>query len=182
MIRARIFLPQPEAGEKIEFLLRRHGLVLLAQSLLYSILLFVPLLLLWFINEQFADLWQNTLVQPVLVLLGSIYMLFIVLFWFTAFIDYWLDVWIVTNERIISVEQQGIFSRKFAEQKLYRLQDVSSEVEGFFPTILHYGTVIVQSAATEQTAILEQIPKADVVAREVMELAEDSKRRHGIDD
>ena len=178
MMRAKLYLPNPEKGERIEFILRRHSLVLVWTCFIYIVLLVVPWVFRWFLKNNFPEVWSDPFIYPILFLGGSIYILFMFLFFFTGFIDYWLDVWVVTNERIISIEQKGIFARTFSEQKLYRLQDVSSEIEGFLPTIFHYGNVIAQSAATEQNAFLKQVPRADVIARKIMRLTEESKKKH----
>ncbi len=178
MLRAKLYLPHPQKGERIEMLLRRHSLMMFWNVLLYVALLIVPWIFRWFMIRQFPDIWASRFLSPVFYLGGSIYILFILLFFFASFIDYWLDVWIITNERIISIEQKGIFARTFTEQKLYRLQDVTSEIHGFLPTVFHYGNVIVQSAAIEQNAVFKQVPHADVVARKIMQLMEESKTKH----
>jgi hypothetical protein len=178
MLRARLYLPDPEKDEKIELILRRHSFSMVGIVLVYIILLAVPWVLRWFCLQQFPDLWQDNYWHAVFYLLGSIYTLFIILFFFTAFIDYWLDVWVVTTERIVSMEQKGLFARKLVEQKLHALQDVTSKVDGFFPTLFHYGEVAVQSAGAVPNTVLKQIPRADVVARKIVSLMEDSKHRH----
>lgn len=179
MFRARFYLPNPEAGEKVELLLRRHSLMSLGSSLVYLLLLGVPFVLTWFMQTQFPELWQQSFAEPLVALATSVYVLSVLLFWYANFLDYWLDVWVVTTERIISVEQKGLFARNFSEQRLYRVQDVSSSVKGFLPTMLHYGDIVAQSAGAEQTTILRQVPRADVVARRILELAEASRRRQG---
>lgn len=178
MLYSKLYLPHPQKGEKIELLLRRHPFVLGWQFIVYAILLVVPLAFRWFFSTNFPAIWTHPMLEPLFLLGGSIYIMFIVLFFYTSFLDYWLDVWIVTNERIISIEQKGLFSRTFSEQQLYRLQDVSSNVHGFFPTIFRYGDVLVQSAGTVQNTLLEQIPHSDVVARRIMDLLETSRRHH----
>lgn len=177
MFSARFYLPNPEAGEKVELLLRRHSLMWVGASVIYILLLGVPFVLWWFMQSQFPNLWQQPLTEPLVMLATSGYLLSVVLFWYANFLDYWLDVWVVTSERIISIEQKGLFARNFSEQRLYRVQDVSSNVHGFLPTLLHYGDIVAQSAGAEQTTILRQVPHADVVARHILELAESSRRR-----
>ncbi|MBI5621441.1 hypothetical protein HY933_01065 [Candidatus Falkowbacteria bacterium] len=176
-IRAALYLPHPAKGERIEFILRRHSLTLLVTTLGYLVLLIVPWVFRWFMEQNFTDFWRHPFFSEIIYLGGSVYVLFIVLFFFTSFIDYWLDVWVVTSERIIGMEQKGIFSRTFAEQRLDQLQDVSSEVQGFFPTVFHYGNVMAQAAGTQQNAVFKEVPHADMVARRIMELMEESRRK-----
>jgi len=179
MFGAKFYLPNPEAGEKVELFLRRHSLMSVGNSVVYALLVVVPFVLTWFMQAQFPDLWQRPATEPLVALITSAYILSILLFWYANFLDYWLDVWVVTTERIISVEQKGLFARSFSEQHLYRVQDVTTSVKGFLPTMLHYGDIVAQSAGAEQTTILRQVPHADVVARRILELAEASRRRQG---
>jgi len=177
MLNSHLYLPDPEQGEKIEFILRRHSLIMAASSLIYIVLLIVPWIFRWFVKMQFPFIWETPALYTVMFLAGSVYLLFIVLFFFSNYIDYWLDVWIITNERIISIEQRGLFARSFSEEKLYRIQDVRAEVNGFFPTIMHYGNVTIQTSAVEN-ATMKQVPSADIVAKRIMVLMEEAKRRH----
>lgn len=180
MFGARFYLPNPEAGEKVELFLRRHSLMWAGSSVIYLLLLGVPFALTWFMQVQFPELWQQSITEPLVALVISAYILSILLFWYANFLDYWLDVWIITTERIISIEQKGLFARNFSEQRLYRVQDVTSNVKGFLPTVLHYGDIVAQSAGAEQTTILKQVPHADVMARRILELVEASRHRQNV--
>jgi hypothetical protein len=63
---------------------------------------------------------------------------------FITWIDYYFDVWIITNERIINIEQKNLFIRTTSEVTLTRVQDVTATIGGFFPTLLDFGDVLVQ--------------------------------------
>jgi uncharacterized membrane protein YdbT with pleckstrin-like domain len=91
------------------------------------------------------------------------------LFLFTAWVDYYLDVWIVTSERIVSMEQKGLFSRVTAELRLSRVQDVTSIQKGKMATFLNYGQVQVQTAAAQQEFVFEEIPNPTKVAQVILE-------------
>ena len=86
---------------------------------------------------------------------------FLLLLWLYAFlvwIDYYFDVWIITNERVINIEQKGLFVRSVSELKFSRIQDVTSEVRGMLPTILNFGDVKVQTASDEDFFLFRQVP------------------------
>jgi membrane protein YdbS with pleckstrin-like domain len=115
---------------------------------------------------------------PAIALVGAAFGLFVWLFFFFSVIDYYLDVWIVTNERIINVSQEGFFARTISEQRLFRVQDVTSEVKGLVQTIFRYGTVYVQTAAEKERFAFEEIPDADGVRELIMKLAEANSKKH----
>ncbi|MEA3463916.1 MAG: PH domain-containing protein [Patescibacteria group bacterium] len=171
-------LPNQIKGEKIIRILRRDLFVLFKKIIFFCILLLLPLLFFWIMLEMYPNLLQGQISCPIVILLGSAYYLFIWLFFFFSFIDYYLDVWLITDERIIDVQQRGFFSRIIAEQRLYRIQDVVSEAHGFFPTILKYGEVHIQTAGAKQRFLFHQIPNPDKVRNIIIRLAEKSKARH----
>lgn len=96
----------------------------------------------------------------------------ILLIWLYAFlvwIDYFFDVWIITNERIINIEQKGLFVRAVSELKFSRIQDVTSEVSGMIPTILNFGDVKVQTASEEDYFLFRHVPDPYHVKDLIME-------------
>jgi len=116
---------------------------------------------------------------PLIILSASAYYLFIWLFFFFSFIDYYLDVWFITNERIIDIQQKGFFSRTISEQRLYRVQDVTSEVHGAVATIFKYGDVYAQTAGSKQRFFFHEIPHPEEVRNIIIKLVERNKKKHG---
>lgn len=175
-------LPNHIKGEKIIKVIRRD-LFILFKKILFSCLLFIlPLGFFGVTILNYPNLFNNQIAYPTVILLISAYYLFIWLFSFFSFVDYYLDLWIVTNERIIDVHQKGFFSRIISEQRLYRIQDVTSEVHGFFPTVLKYGEVHIQTAGARQRFLFHEIPGPEAVRNMVIRLAERSRRKHGVED
>jgi uncharacterized membrane protein YdbT with pleckstrin-like domain len=72
--------------------------------------------------------------------------------WLSFFINwtkYYLDVWYVTEKRIIAVDQRGIFNRGISNLRFDKIQDVTIDVKGFIATLLNYGNVKVQTAGED---------------------------------
>lgn len=65
---------------------------------------------------------------------------------FIVWTNYYLDVWIVTDHRIVDIEQFSLFSRDVSEFRLDRVQDLTVEVKGILPTLLNFGDLHVQTA------------------------------------
>jgi hypothetical protein len=81
----------------------------------------------------------------------------ITLLLFIFWVDYYLDMWIITNERIIDIEQRGLFGRSISEFMLDKVQDITVEIPDFMATILKYGNIIIQTAG-ENSFKIKQIP------------------------
>lgn len=102
-------------------------------------------------------------VQP-LIVLGALF--FINIFWIAFFMiltDFYLDVWILTDKRVITVEQNGIFSRTISEFELSKIQDVTVEVRGIIPTMLDYGDLKVSTASEREGFVFRQIGRPNEV-------------------
>lgn len=99
---------------------------------------------------------------------------------FSSFVDYYLDAWILTNEKIINIEQKGLFNRVISEQRLYRVQDITSELKGIIPTFLNYGNVYIQTAGEEERFAFKQVPAPYDVVKKINVLVEENKKVHHV--
>lgn len=103
---------------------------------------------------------------------------FLLLLWvylFLVWTDVYFDVWIITNERIVNIEQKGLFVRHISELRFSQVQDVTSEVEGFIPSILDYGEVFVQTAGEQTRFIFRNVPNPIGIKDLIMRLASDAR-------
>lgn len=85
---------------------------------------------------------------------------------------YILDVWIVTNQRIIDSTQRGFFNRVVSELHVSRIQDVSVSTSGLIQTMFKFGDLQVQTAGTEEKFKFIQIPNPEDVKDEIAKLIE----------
>jgi uncharacterized membrane protein YdbT with pleckstrin-like domain len=63
------------------------------------------------------------------------------------FHNYYLSLQIVTDQRLIDIDQTGLFNREVNELSIERIEDVTYKQNGILPAIFGYGSVSVQSAA-----------------------------------
>ncbi|HOZ36918.1 MAG TPA: PH domain-containing protein [bacterium] len=171
------YLPHKEPDEKIIFCLHRHGFVLFAIAMAFLIIALLPLGAYFLVMTELAPFSESEFFQIFLRLLVFVFYLFWWLLFYYAFLDYYLDVWVVTNYRVIGVEQKGLFNRKVSEYKLFRIQDVMAEQKGVFSTVLDYGTVHVQTAGEQEMVNFQQVPNPNHIARELIRLIEFNKQR-----
>jgi len=174
----KVFLIQAEGKEKVIMLLRRHWFVILTKILLWGLVAILPVIFYFLMHDFLVIIIFNEAMQAIFILSVSLYYMYVWLFAFYAFIDYYLDVWVVSTERIVNVEQKGLFSREISEQKLSRIQDVTSEITGFFPTILDYGTVHIQTAGEQARFVFKQVPNPRAVAKKIIMIIEQNRKYH----
>jgi uncharacterized membrane protein YdbT with pleckstrin-like domain len=171
-------LPNPVPDEKLIFLLRRHPITVLPLAIVTLVLLASPFGIEWYVQTYRPDILETPSIMAPAVLLGSIFFLFAWLFLFQYFMDYYLDTWIVTTRRIINIEQSGLFHRTMSELRLYRIQDVTAAVNGFWATIFNYGEVEIQTAGEKQRFLFEQVSDPNNISKVIIELSEADRREH----
>lgn len=115
-------------------------------------------------------------IRDFVAFLANSLLLFLWLYLFLVWIDVYFDVWIVTNERIVNVEQKDLFTRRISELRFPRVQDVTSEVNGVIPSILNYGDVYIQTAGEQARFIFHNVPDPVAIKDLVMGLAQ--RKRH----
>lgn len=147
-------------GEKVLMSLRKHPLICVGSLIPFAVLDYLPYLLPRFGN-WLASLNPNASIDyasllsfenPWVTFVIGVYWIFVWMGAFGTFTNYFLDQWIVTNERIIMVNQVSFFYREFSSLFLDRVQDVKIEIGGFFQTLFGFGTVEVESAGANAAA------------------------------
>lgn len=155
--------------EKIYLIKRRHRIVLMAE-LIPGILIFFFIILgmitLFFIPfpslpEMLLNFFPEIAnVNLRYILLFSLSLLLLI-FWLIIFIiitNYYLDSWIVTNQRTIHTELRSLFSRILSSVPHNRIQDITIEVHGILPTIFRFGDLHIQTAGEFREFVFRQIP------------------------
>ena len=165
--------------EKIIFTIRRHPITFLPYIIFFLLLLAAPIALYWLVSHSALFQYFQTQGGFIISVLGvSVYYLSTFLFFYSNFVDFHLDLWIVTNDRLIDMEQKSLFHRVISEVDLYQIQDASSEVQGFFPTIFNYGNIILQTAAEIPKFTFENVANPNGLREKILQLASEDKKFH----
>lgn len=165
-------LPNCHPDEKMVYFLRRHPITLSGVVLGYILVVLLPFFAGSFLANARPDIIQDPVLFPILVLGGSLFFLFCWLFLFQVFLDYYLDVWVVTNKRILNITQTGLFHRQVSELRLYRVQDATASLNGFWNTFFNYGEIEIQTAGERTRFVFEDISNPQDVSKRIMQLAE----------
>ncbi len=170
-------LPDQRDNEQVVLFLRRHWIALFVIIVAFLFLVATPLLFGWYFFPLVETWLNHPLWGPLFVLVASMYFLSIWLVAFLEFTDYYLDTWIVTNERIINIEQEGLFHRTASELDLSAVQDTTAEIRGILQTLLTYGNVFIQTAAEKGRFHFKNIKSPEQVKEIVNKLVEEDKKR-----
>lgn len=140
--------------EHIAMVLRRHWSVLTSQASVITLALVLPLLAILLAPGYIAVLGTPA-GGAIMRLAAALWLLGLWAYAFLRWLDYYLDVWIITNGRVIAVEQRGLFHREISEIAMDRIQNVSVEVAGPLATVLGLGTIRIQTAGAGEFTIAD---------------------------
>lgn len=166
------FCPTPgtEEEKKIIIFSHRHWIAFLSQIIISSILIIVPIVVIILLDIYYPK-FSDGVLKNFLVLFSSAYYLLILTFIFNAWISYYFDIYILTDELIVDITQDGFFHRKVAQLSLLRVQDVSSNIKGFLPTLFAFGDVLVETAGEQsEEFLLKSIPNPQEFSAKVLEM------------
>lgn len=161
--------------EKIALVIHRHWFVMARTVVVFFILILIPpavLSALPILTAQF----DASVVEPATNFFLSLYIMVLFIFLFLLWMDYYLDMWIITNSRIIDVEQKGLFNRQISEIPLQHVQDVTIEVRGFIETFLKFGRIRIQTAG-EREFTINFVPHLYEAKEVIIKYAHEAQKR-----
>ncbi len=155
-------------------LVRKHWFILFAESIGMIVLYAAPFLVLKVIAmgivpglrpEQFA------LPPAIAEILTALWSLFVWTRLFNVWTNYYLDLWLITDKRIVAVDQIRFFNRQMSIFRMERIQDVVVSARGIVPTLLDFGDLHVETAGQGERFIIKGIPHPqkvkDIIMREL---------------
>jgi len=139
-----------EQGEKVLAVVRRHWFLFALDIGLLVILAVVPPIVIALVpNNAFVGMPISGQADELGLFLYCLWLLFLWVAIFVRWTDYYLDIWVVTDKRVIDVEQKGLFNREITTASLERIQNVTINVRGLFATLLGFGDVQIETAGAE---------------------------------
>ena|SRR3989344_4890670 len=165
----KTLFPGQQANEKIYLIIRQHwfvlGLKLAAWGLFVAILLVGDILI-----KQYAPQILASPYVEIYNLIKSIYLMFLILGLLILWVIYYLNIQIITNERIVDITQTSLIKHTISELHLNRIQDVTAEVHGFFETFLDFGNVYVQTAGETTRFEFTKVANPTAIEKLILDL------------
>ena len=161
-------------NEVVLLYLHRHWYTLLSKMIGLFFASLIPFIIVAVSGPIINSFGLNTVV----VFLFSVY--YMALWYvFGYFITmYTMDIWIVTDSRIIDSTQNGFFNRTVSEISLGNIQDITTTVSGAIPTMMNYGDVEVQSAGAADHFKFRQVGNPQNIKDTVSKAMADYKSKH----
>jgi len=141
-----------DQGENVILEVRKHWIVFAGQAIGLLFTAFLPFILYTVFKIFTPKILELNIVSNPHALFLFGYSLWLLALWLSFYINwtkYYLDVWYVTQKRIIAVDQRHIFDRGISNLRFDKIQDVTIDVKGFLPTLLNFGDIKVQTAGED---------------------------------
>lgn len=167
-------LPDKVKSDEDLVLITREDLVIIVTKAIGLFLIFLAMLsaraiLLGYLDKGGIALFDVFLfsANTILLLIFSI-----------TFHNYYLSIQIVTSERIIDVDQRGLFNREVNTMSISNIEDVNYKKNGFWGTLLNFGNVVVQTAGSSGESadgkvsgfVFENVPNPAYISTQIMAL------------
>jgi len=143
---------QLDQGETVLKIVRKHWFVIVSKLFVTFIALLLPFFIL-FLLVVFPGLIASLKIDlqyytAIIIFLIAAWSLLVILTAFSIWTNYYLDLWIITDRRIIVIDQIGFFHRNVSIFRLERLQDIEFNISGLIPTLLNFGSIRAQTAGS----------------------------------
>lgn len=156
-------------GETIKVIIRKHWIMDLRVLLITFIMYVLPaMIFMSLIIAYWPDFFNEGMAFVTLGVL--IYLLYAELMLYIKWLNEELDILVVTNFRLINLEQVKFMERTVSETNLHQIQDVKGVEKGIFGNLLHYGDLQIQTASEKVAFCIKSVPHPFRHAREILDL------------
>lgn len=83
---------------------------------------------------------------------------------------YVFNALVITTERVLDLDQRGVFQRTVSDASYARIQDVSFSVKGIWQTLFHYGTLTIETAGSSTHIVVPGVHHPEAVHDAIMRL------------
>lgn len=172
-----------EEDEKILKQVRKHWFVLFVQLFSLLVTALFPIAVFILLSVFVSNFELNIALQNYTTMFVFGYTVWLLLIWmvgFNVWTNYYLDVWTITNKRLIVVDQRALFFRTTGSFRLERLQDMNVEINGIVATLLDYGVLEAQTATgSEEEFRAAGMPHPRELKSTILEAADQLMKGYG---
>ncbi|MDD2753288.1 MAG: hypothetical protein PHT44_01640 [Candidatus Portnoybacteria bacterium] len=167
-------------NEQIILTARRHWFFMIVSLLKAVALALVP----WLIAFALAFFDLSLANQQAF---ATLFWYFAWLFWLLCFcwgvliwLDWYLDIWVLTNQKIIDIQQMGLFKRLIMTYGIDNIQGVTTRTSGPFSSLLKYGDAEIKIAGQADAVAFKQIPQPQMVQDKILQAHQDYLKNMGV--
>jgi c-di-AMP phosphodiesterase-like protein len=151
--------------EVVKKVLKRHWMAFLG-------LYFYTFILIVVIISIYLTMWFTAWANFIVVILLMIALMFLYIEW----LNNELDMYVITNKRIIWIDQISFLNRTVSECSLADVQEVNSRTKWVLANLFDYGSVVIQTAWNASNFHMAIVPEPLKSARQILNVVEELKK------
>lgn len=97
------------------------------------------------------------------------------LLFFYQWVMWYFSIFILTDQRIRQVKQQGLFGKNVIDLGVSKIQNISYNIPGFSGEVFHFGTIVVQTFVGD--LVLDKIHQPGEVYNKLQDAIETAGKR-----
>ncbi len=160
-------------NEQIIMTLHRHWIILVFHFFSLFSLIASSIVLLAYQTSIVEIVWSAVYWGGI-----SIYWIIFLTFILILWINDELDLFIITDTRVIWIEQISVLSRTVTEFSLDRVQEVNAHTAGIIQTLFWYGDVHIHTASDTSNIIVKYAPDPIESARKINNIIQEHRMHH----
>lgn len=165
--------PAQEPNEPVFVFARPFWLAFVPTILIFGFVFLLSALAQVYVSGQPGGL--NPYIANITVIGIGVFQLAVLLFFLVAVLDFYFDLLILTDRRIVDINQEQLFYRKISELNLRDIEDTSFIRKGFFQTYFNFGKVTIQTAGERENFEIDHLRYPAEIAMLISDLAEQAK-------
>lgn len=168
----KTLFPGQQVDEKICLVLREHWISLFLKLLAWGFFLAIYLVI-DYLDVAYFPVNIDSGFLPLVDVIKIVFLMFLSLGLFIIFTLYYLNMYVITNERIVNIQQFGLLRHTISELHLEQIQDVTAEIHGLPENVFDYGDVYIQTAGETERFLFQNIPGPTKVTKMILDLYEE---------
>jgi uncharacterized membrane protein YdbT with pleckstrin-like domain len=157
-------------------ILRKHWAGFIGTFFIIFAMLLFPLVFLLILHHPLSSFFNHFHSGITAALTG--YYLLVLTILFGLWVNYYFDIFLITERRIINISQKGLLARETSELMLSEVEDVTAEINGFVHSIFNYGLLVIETAGAGTAGdkprpgyfTVIDIPDPNRISRTILEL------------
>lgn len=134
--------------EKVDIVIRRHWIAFVFLWVYF----FSGLVLSAIVFALFG-------VNAPILLLMSVFWMFYAMFLYINWINYELDLFVFTNNRVLCIEQKSFLNRRVGETTLDKVQEISISTQWLLANLFDFGTMVIMTAGASPNFDMTYSPR-----------------------
>ena len=159
-----LFFDVQNPGEVIYIMMRKHFITNLPWIIKGVIFALVPFIILA-VTDLIIIGGEKIIFESVFNQAGTAFWLVALAIFYSGifsylignYLNWYFNIYLLTNERVIHIHFRIFTGKIVSEAALEKIEDISQQIFGFFPSIFNYGDVFVQTAAEKSKFLFKSV-------------------------